>query len=272
MQKPELSIIIGHFKNQPMLELCLDSVKKEIGNSKINAEIIVSDGMTERSTEYLMSDKYHECIFIPHKKNVGYSGLVNDGLAVAKGDYILVLNYDIVVTQGSIKTLLEYLKDRPNVGMVAPKLLHFNEKRQQSIFRYYTPMTILARRTPLGRLNYFKKLEADFIMSDVNHDEIQTPDWVMGSSMMISRTALEKVGPMDHYNFFMYFEDVDWCRRFWHAGFIVAYNPSATMYHYLGKGSQSKFGIFDALFNKKTHWHIRSAINFFWKYRNLVIK
>lgn len=255
-----------------MLELCLDSVKYSMRDRDISYEIIVSDGMTQDDTRYLMSEKFGDITFIPHDKNIGYSGLVNDGLAIAKGTYILVLNYDIVVKDDSIAKLLNYIKDRPKVGMVAPKLLHFNDEHQQSIFRYYTTATILARRTPLGRLSYFKKAENNFLMKDVNHEEIQTPDWVMGSAMLISRQALEKVGPMDHDNFFMYFEDVDWCRRFWHAGFIIVYNPASVMYHYLGRGSKSKLGIFDALFNQKTHWHLKSALNFFWKYRNVVIK
>lgn len=272
MSEPELTIIITHFKNPQMLELCLSSILKSLKNANFKYEILISDSMTDAETKRMVCDRFSHLKFIEHPENVGYSVVVNDALKISRGEYILILNCDVIPQENSIEKMFNYIKDRTKVGMVGPKLLHFNEQHQQSIFRYYTPSTILARRTPLGKLPYFKRIEAEFLMKDVNHNEIQTPDWIMGSSMMISRTALEKVGLMDNDNFFMYFEDVDWCRRFWDNGFVVVYYPNAIMYHYLGRGSKSKLGIFDAIFNKKTHWHIKSAINFFWKYSNTTSK
>ena len=76
---------------------------------------------------------------------------------------------------------------------------------------------------------------------------------------------MEKVGPMDQ-NFFMYMEDVDWCRRFWENDYAVTYVPDATVYHYYGKGS-AKGGFFGSLlFNRLTWAHLRSAFIYFRKY------
>ncbi len=265
---PELSIIITHYRKPEMLKLCLDSIIKDLGNA-LSYEIIVGDSATLSNTATLMRERYPQITFFPHKENVGYSKLVNKGLESANGSYILILNSDLVVGKGAIQTMLAYLKQHPDIGILAPRLKYFNNEHQQSYFRYYTPATIVARRTFLKRLSYFKKVEDDFLMKDRNPEELQTPDWVMGSAMLTHRDAVEKVGPMDAERFFMYFEDVDWCRRFWHAGYKVVYYPKAIMYHYLGRGSKSRLGIFDALFNKKTHWHIKSAIRFFLKYRDM---
>jgi len=119
-----------------------------------------------------------------------------------------------------------------------------------------------------GKFGFLKKAVAKFIMSDKDPEKIQTPDWIMGSAMMVSRKALDKVGYMDE-RFFMYFEDVDWARRFWHNGYIVVYYPFSSLYHYHQRESKSSLGVLDIFFNKKTRWHISSALKFFWKYRDL---
>ena len=126
----------------------------------------------------------------------------------------------------------------------------------------------MVRRSLRGGIKPFKRGLDEFLMADADPDKIQTPDWIMGSAMMVRREAVQKVGLMDE-RFFMYFEDVDWCRRFWHNGYKVVYNPGAAMNHYHQRESKSRWGILDALFNQKTRWHINSALKFFWKYRNL---
>jgi GT2 family glycosyltransferase len=225
--------------------------------------------MSLPDTKHFILERFPQARFFEHKENIGYSRCVNKGIEESKGAYLLVLNSDLVVENNAIETMLNYIKKNPDIGILAPRLCYFNGEHQQSYFRFYTPTTIIARRTIFGRLAYFKKIEDEFLMRESNPNQIQTPDWVMGSAMMTSREAVEKIGGMDADNFFMYFEDVDWCRRFWHAGYKVVYYPSAIMYHYLGRGSKSKLGIFDALLNKKTHWHIQSAIRFFRKYKDM---
>jgi len=122
----------------------------------------------------------------------------------------------------------------------------------------------------LRHLKPFKKLLASFEMNDTDPQKIQTPDWISGSAMMTTKEALNKVGPMDE-SFFFYFEDVDWSKRFWQNGYKVVYFPGAQIYHALGRGSKTSNWIKDLLFNKKAHWHIKSAIKFFLKHRKKVI-
>ena len=99
--------------------------------------------------------------------------------------------------------------------------------------------------------------------------EITSPipvDWLMGSAFMARKSVINKIGGLDE-NFFMYFEDVDWARRFWENGYKVIYFPAAEMYHYHFQSSKKKGGLADLLFNKYTRIHLASAWKYFKKYR-----
>jgi len=136
---------------------------------------------------------------------------------------------------------------------------------QESCLRFFGPLTILARRTFFGRTKWGKKLIDIFMMHDFNHDYPREVDWILGSAMLVKRSAFEKVGSLDN-RFFMYFEDVDWCRRFWQAGFKIVYLPEAKFYHYHLRVSKRFGGVLDLLFNRYTRVHIASAIKYYLKY------
>lgn len=262
MNKPVLSIIVNSYKNPELLRLCLNSIKK---NVSVEYELIVVDGETEEDTELMMRDDFSEDKFFSFKDNVGFQELVKKGIEESSGEYLLILNADIIVERNSVEELLKYLKENPSVGMIGPKLLSFNGEFQDSCFRFYEPITIVYRRTFLGKFAFAKKHLNNFLMKDYDHLYPREVDWLMGSALMIPRSALKKVGLMDPI-FFMYMEDVDWCRRFWENGLKVVYLPQSIMLHYHGKGS-GKRGLFHSvLFNKLTWIHILSALKYFKKY------
>jgi N-acetylglucosaminyl-diphospho-decaprenol L-rhamnosyltransferase len=259
----ELSIIITRFKNPEMLRVCIDSIKKNL--TLTDWEIIVSDSETDEETRLMMREDYQDLTFIPSKENIGFEGTVRRGYKKCKGKYILILNHDIIVKKGSIEKILNFVKENPEVGICGPKLLNFNESLQPSCFRFYTPLTILYRRTILGRFRVAKEHLDRFLMRDFDHKDIKEVDWIMGSAMMTSKKAIEKVGLMDP-QFRLYFEDVDWCRRFWENNLKVIYFPISEMYHYHGRGSAGK-NIIKTLFSNRLAWiHIFSAIKYFIKY------
>ncbi|MFZ2193441.1 MAG: glycosyltransferase family 2 protein [Candidatus Moraniibacteriota bacterium] len=259
----ELSIIVTNFKNPELLRLCLNSIKKNYTGS--DYELIVADSATEENMEMMMREDFPEVIFVPSKKNVGFGGAANNGYKKSSGEYVLILNGDTIIKKDSIEILLSYIKNNPSVGIVGPQLLGFNEKFQPSCFRFYTPMTILYRRTFLGKLPFAKKHLAWFSMQDFDHKSIRKVGWLMGSALMTKRTAIEEVGLIDS-NFWMYFEDTDWCRRFWEKKYSVVYNPNAQIYHYHGKGSAGKNILRTLISNRLTWAHIASAIYYFKKY------
>lgn len=261
----ELSIIITNYKNSELLRLCLNSIKTNYTGKDF--ELIVADSATEESMEAMMREDFPKIIFVPSKKNIGFGGAVRNGYAKSHGDYILLLNGDTLIKKKSIEILVEYIKNNLDVGMVGPQLLGFNEKFQLSCFRFYTPLTILYRRTFLGRFSFAKKHLNWFSMQDFDHKSIRNVGWLMGSALMTKKEAIKKVGMLDAH-FWMYFEDTDWCRRFWENGYRVVYNPNAQIYHYHGKGSAGKNILKTLISNKLTWIHIISAIYYFKKYYN----
>lgn len=259
-----LSIIITHHNTPELLDLCLNSIKRTVKN--IKKEIIVVDSEAKEKTEGLIREKYPEVKFIPFKKNLGYSKIVNAGLKQARGDYILILNADIIVLERSVSEMLKYIKNHPKVGIVGPQLVDFTGNVQVSCFSFPSLGAILARRTFWGRTKKGKKLLDKFIMKDSDIRIPRKVNWLQGSAMIIRKKAIEKVGLWDE-RFFAYFEDTDFCHRFWQKGYSVIYLPTAKMVHYYHRMSKKRGVFLDIFFNKYTRIHIISALKYFWKYR-----
>ena len=263
-----LSIVIVNYRTPELLRLFLKSLfsiyREKIIENEI--EIIVVDSKTSRVTQDIVLDEFPLAKLLAFSENLGYPKGVNAGIKKAQGQYIFITQPDIIILPNSLEKLIEYLEQNSDVGIVGPKLMNFDNSRQDSCFRFYGLFTIVARRTFLGKLPCFKKTVNDFLMRDKDLSKTQRAGWLMGSALMTSKKSIEKIGLMDE-RFFMYFEDVDWCRRFWQTGLKVIYYPEATMYHYHQRESKSGLGMFDAILNRKTRQHIRSAIKYFFKWR-----
>jgi len=266
-----LSIIITHHKTPELLDLCLKSIKENIDD--INHEIIIVDSESDEETKEFIQEKYFtppnglgpEVKFISFKKNIGYSKIVNTGLKEVKGDYTLILNADIIVLKEAILSMLDFLKKNSDIGILAPQLLDFVGNIQISCFAKPTLGAILARRTFFGKLKKGREILNQFVIKNWDRKSMKEVDWVQGSAMMIRKRAIEKVGVFDE-RFFMYFEDADWCRRFWQNGYKVVYYPKAQMVHYYHRSSKRWGGILDIILNKYTQLHIISALKYFRKY------
>lgn len=264
-KNPKLSIIITSYRNSEVLRLCLESIEKNVKN--VEYEVIVADSSTQEDTMDLFRENFNDVNFIPNKENKGFGGLVNQGFKKAKGEFLFVINADIIVKDDAVNKLLEFIEKDKTVGIVAPKLINFDNSVQQSCFKFYSPITVVYRRTFLGKMKFAKEHLKNFLMKDQQKKGIPFgADWVMGSAMMTRREFVDKVGPYDK-RYFMYFEDVDWCRRFWEKGYKVIYNPDIKVFHYHGRASASKNAFNSVLFNKYTRAHIASSIKYFLKFR-----
>ncbi len=163
---------------------------------------------------------------------------------------------------------MDFIKSNPDVGLVGPQLINFDNTVQPSSFRFYTLPMILYRRTFLAKFSFAKrKLDWFLMKKERQKNEPFDCDWLMGSAMLTTAEAVKKVGKMDE-KYFMYFEDVDWCRRFWEKGLRVVHYPLAQVFHYHGKQSlRYKNPLWEVFFNKYTRFHIKSALRYFWKFK-----
>lgn len=263
---PRVSIAVQSYKNPQMLAVCLAAVREHCAG--LSYELIVADGATEDDTATLMREDFPEAVFIPHTTNVGFSALVNACLSRARGEYIFLINPDTVLEAQTVSGLLAFMDAYPRIGLCGPRQKNFNGRYENTRFRFYHPQTILYRRTILRHFAFAKKHLAWFEMQDVQSAEPYPVEWVIGSAMFVRARAMREVGMMDR-RFFMYMEDVDWCRRFWEKSWMVCYNPQVTMYHFYGKGSQ-KGGVVRSLLSSRLTWiHIASGYKYFTKYRGI---
>jgi GT2 family glycosyltransferase len=180
-----------------------------------------------------------------------------------------VINADVRISPGMVESLIGALQADDGLGLVAPVLRYDDGTLQDSAFRFYRPTWILHRRTPTGKTawgraalrrfsEFSRAVEREIGRADSR--PVRT-DWVIGAALMIRRSALDDVGGADT-RYWMYFEDVDWCLRMWHAGWEVAVVPSALAHHTYGRASRAKGPL--ALFkNELVRAHVRSAVKFF---------
>jgi len=270
-----LSIIVNHYRTPEILKICLKSIKENLVDADFDWEIIVTDSATIEKTKDMMEESFLDVTFIPAEKNIGFGKSINIAIKKARGKFFFIVNADIIIEQEkAIEKILDYIRNNPEVGMVGPKLLNVNNTVQQSCFRYYTPLTVFCRRTALGKTFFGRKIINSFLMNDIfSKGQVNEPipvDWLMGSAMMIRKSDLEKVGVFDE-RFFMYFEDVDWARRFWENGLRVMFFPNVTMYHYHFQSSKKK-SLFETLLSKYARIHIKSAFQYFSKYKFKKVK
>jgi len=261
----QLSILINHYRAPHLLKLCLRHLNDNLPED-IEKEIIVVDGESVKKTQKMITELFPSVIFIPIKENVGFTKMVNLGLKRCQGEYILILNADIIMHQKeTIHKMIEYFEQYPKTGLLGPQLLNLDGSIQNSCFRFYTPLSIIFRRTFLGKTKWGQKIINHLLMRDTDKTKPIAVDWIMGSALFTKKKIIEKVGLFDE-RYFMYFDDVDWCKKFWQAGYKVIYFPNAQMYHYHIQASKKGFGALDVFFSKYTRTHILSAIKYFWKW------
>jgi len=260
-----LSIIVTHHRTPELLRLCLQSLQE--ATREIEAEILVLDSESEEETEMSIKNQFPNIAFFPFYENTGYAKIVNIGLSRAQGDFLLVLNADIVVAKDSLSKMIDYMGTHSEVGVLGPQLLNFNGSIQESCFRFHRVSTIFYRRTFLGKIPWGRRELDRFTMKDFDRRSIREVDWILGAVMMIRCQALAEVGPMDE-RFFLYFEDTDWCRRFWQKNWRIVYLPEAKMHHYHGRASKKVSSFKDIFINKYLWIHLISALKYFWKYKD----
>jgi len=263
MQSQKFSVVIVNYFSGLLTKACIQSVRRTYNNN--NYDIFVVDNDSRDDSREILTSEIENIRVKFTGKNLGYAKAVNLAINETKGEYIILLNPDIVVLKEGITELLKFMDNNPKAGIAAGQLINPNGTVQESGFRFYQPMTILYRRTFFRYLPWAKKHLDRIFMRDTDFTKTQKVDWALGACFCIRRSALEHVGLMDE-RFFLYFEDMDWCRRFWNKGWEVWYVPQARFAHYHKRESAQEAGAF-ALLNPTARIHISSGIKYFLKYR-----
>lgn len=265
----ELSVVITHHRELDLLKKCLPLIREEIKG--VESEIIVILSECQKETLDALKQEFDNVMFLPFEENLYFVRSLNRGIERASGDYILLLNDDVMVSPGSIKQLIDYLKNNEKVGLVGPRVLYPDGSSQPSCFRFYTPLTVVCRRTILGKFGFCKKVNDKFLYKDKNiyQENGLEVGWLMnGAGVLTRKKSLKKVGLLDE-QLTHYFSDVDWCRRFWQNGFKVVYFSKAVFRHHHGKKSRGR-GLLSLLSNRMTRIHVADGMKYFrkWGFQN----
>ncbi|MCS7178112.1 MAG: glycosyltransferase family 2 protein [Anaerolineae bacterium] len=256
---PDLSVLIVNWNVRDLLRRCLHSILASLPIGALEI-IVVDNGSTDGSAEMVRAE-FPQVHLIANTDNRGFTRANNQGLAVARGRYILLLNPDTEVVGDALETMITFADAHPNVGIVGPQLLNPDGTVQSSRRRFPTLGTALFESTWLQPYAPRRLLMHYYVLDRPDH-EIQDVDWVTGAALMARREAVEQVGPLDE-GFFMYSEELDWCRRFREAGWRVVYLPTAQVIHHEGKSSEQ------ALPARHIHFQT-SKVRYFRKYHGPV--
>ncbi len=258
----DLSIIVLNYKTKRLLRECLRSIR--FANPQLRYEVLVVDNGSGDGTPAMVRAEFPEHVLIESKTNLGYAGGNNLGLAKAQGRYVMIMNPDIFVKDHALEELVRWMDAHPDAGMVGPKLESGDGSAQESHYRYHTMMTPVLRRTALGGTAWGARQLESFLMKDAAPDQPTEVDWLLGGAVVARREAVAQVGFLDE-QFFLYFDDVDWCRRFWEKDWKVVYLPHVSLIH-LHQRQSAEGQLFGVVTNPVTRIHIRSAVQYFHKY------
>lgn len=244
------SIVIVNWKSIDYLLKCKESIKI---NTTCRYEIIVVDN-SSGSKEQERLRKIPDITLILNNENRGFAAANNQAFRVANGDFILMLNPDTIVLNSAIDKMMDFLLNNDMIHAVAPKLYYSeNLDYHPSIKKFRTPFTHFLQMLPLAGLirDTFSKLSFD-------SDKTQKVDCVWGAVILFKKEVFEKIGYLDE-RFFIYSEELDFCRRMAQKKMLVCYYPQAEVIHYGGK-SQNRSSV------AKNRYMWASIIKYFDKY------
>jgi len=220
---PELSIIIVNYNTRDLLKSCLRSVFKN--KDKLKLEVIVVDnGSTDGSPEMVKKESPRVRL-IENEENLGFAKAVNQGIKRAKGEYILLLNSDVIMKSGALREMLNFAERHPLAGIIGGKLVGPDGSIQASVYHFPTILRAV-REFWFGQKDAYQKYAPQV-------DKPAIVDAVTGAAMLIPKKIIDEVGLLDE-RYFMYFEDLDYCRRVKKTGYRTYYLPQVEFVHYHG--------------------------------------
>lgn len=221
----DLSIIIVSWNTADLLASCLAGLPDACGDLSIQT-IVIDNASTDGSAE-MVANFFPRVDLIRNAENVGFARANNQGIKRAAGSYVLLLNSDTILPPRSLADLVGWLDDHPDVGACSPRLLTRDGVPQAYAFGADPSLVYLLRRG-LNRLIWQRPIH------DWGVEQTVDRDWVSGACLLVRGEALAQVGGLDEA-IFMYFEDVDLCRRVRQHGWRVCYVPEIQITHLGGR-------------------------------------
>lgn len=261
---PDVSIVIVSFNTRDLLRECLKSLERQsAGTSK---EVIVVDNTSRDGTADMVANEFPQVKLIRSDINLGFAAANNAAFPHCIGKYVVLLNSDAFLRSKALQRAMAYMDADETIGLGGARLVGPDDCLQPSarmfpsLLNDFLTLSGLAARFPRSR--FFGRFDRTW----ADPDQVADVDWVPGAFSIVRRSALEETGFFDE-KFFLYYEEVDLCRRIRAAGYKVRYWPDVVVVHLGGESSKT---VGDVVFSKSGSqlalWRIRSALMYYRKH------
>lgn len=250
----DLSIIIVNWKVKELLKQCLNSIFSHLSGQEF--EVIVVDNSSQDGSVEMIKNDFPEIKLIVNQSNLGFAKACNQGIRIARGKYLFLLNPDTQLTDNIQEKIINFMESHPEVGVGGCYLYYPNGRIQTSFYKFTSLTNHLGRAFLFYTFLPKNRLTALFF-SDFLTDN-QSIDRVTGGAMVVRRETFEEAGLFDE-SFFLYYEDEDLCYRIKKTGWKIAPIPDTKVIHHYNKSSEKN--ITNAIFSS-----CRSQLQFFRKF------
>ena len=229
-----LEVVVVSHGAEGLLRRCLRSLEEHPTSAGMRVTVVDS-GSTDGTPD--MVEREFPAVRLIRRDNIGFSAANNLVLREAEADAVLLLNPDTEVRAGALDAALARLRSDERIGMVGVKLVTESGELDHACKRSFpTPLSALAHFTGVGRSEEAAGALSQYRATHLGDDEPGEVDAVNGAFMLCRAEAIRQVGLLDE-GYWLYMEDLDWCHRFWDAGWKVFYEPAGTVLHIKGGSS-----------------------------------
>jgi GT2 family glycosyltransferase len=233
---PLVSVIIVSWNAKTFLLKCLETLSSKA--CRYEMEIVVVDNASSDGSADAVEQTFPGVLLLRNTSNTGFAKANNYGIQASSGEYLCLINSDVEVREDCLTRLIDFLEAHPKVGMAGPHITGGDGNLQRSCRGFPTVWNMFCRAWALDKVWPRWPFVASYSMSFWDHDDTREVQILSGCFWAIRRSALKDVGLLDEA-FFMYGEDMDWCKRFWKAGWKLVFVPTAKAIHYGGASSSN---------------------------------
>lgn len=233
----DVSIIIVAWNVRQLLCDCLKSVYDQTRD--IDFEVIYVDNASEDGSVEMVSKEFPKVKIIENENNEGFIKANNQGIDIAQGRYILLLNSDIVVLDNAIAKTVKFADSHPEAAVFGCKVLNPDHSLQRTCFMYPSILNMFLKATYLYKIFPKSKFFGREHMTWWDFGEVREVETICGCFSLVRKKAIEQVGLMDE-RYFVYGDDPDWCYRFIEHGWKIMFTPEAQIIHYGGQTTSQK--------------------------------
>jgi GT2 family glycosyltransferase len=233
----DVSIIVVAWNVRQLLYNCLKSVYDQ--TEGIDFEVIYVDNASEDGSVEMVTKEFPKTHIITNEENRGFIKANNQGLEIAKGRYLLLLNSDTVVLDNAIAKTIRFAGVHPEAAVVGCKVLNPDGALQRHCFMFPSVLNMFLSVTYLYKIFPESKFFGRERMTWWNFNDVREVETVSGCFSLVRREAIKQVGLMDDA-YFVYGDDIDWCFRFKKNGWKIMFTPDAEVIHYNGQSTKLK--------------------------------